>query len=96
MRQTLLISIFVNLSVSFQPSDNLYTTLSRICLLQIITGAYPSDQVNRGWWMREILVSAGDAGLQRSTDSLIHRPFDDSAPATIFPVGRSPPVDFPK
>ena len=48
MRQTLSISVFVNFSLSFQPSDNLYTMLARVCLLQIITGADPSQKVNRG------------------------------------------------
>ena len=42
MRQILLISVFVNFGLSFQPSDNLYTMLARVCLLQIITGTYPS------------------------------------------------------
>ena len=46
MRQTLLISLFVNFSLSFQPSDNLYTMLARLCLLQFITKTYPSKKVN--------------------------------------------------
>jgi len=46
MRQTLSISVFVNFGLSFQPSDNLYTTLARLCLLQIITQSYLSKKVN--------------------------------------------------
>lgn len=49
MRQTLSISVFVNFGLSFQPSDNLYTTLARLCLLQIITENYLSMKVNL-WW----------------------------------------------
>ncbi|PSB05965.1 hypothetical protein C7B69_24710, partial [filamentous cyanobacterium Phorm 46] len=64
MRQTLLISIFVNLSVSFQPSDNLYTMLSRVCLLQIITGAYPSEKVNRGGANAGNSPSCGRCGVK--------------------------------
>ncbi|MCW6053782.1 hypothetical protein K4039_27960 [Lyngbya sp. CCAP 1446/10] len=44
----MLISVFVNFRLSFQPSDNLYTMLARVCLLQIITGAYLSEKVNGG------------------------------------------------
>jgi len=46
MRQTLSISVFVNFGLSFQPSDNLYTMLVRLCLLQIITETYLSKNVN--------------------------------------------------
>jgi hypothetical protein len=46
MRQTLLISVFVNFRLSFQPSDNLYTMLVPLCLLQIITETYLSQKVN--------------------------------------------------
>ena len=46
MRQTLSISVFVNFDLSFQPSDNLYTMLVRLCLLQFITKAYLSKKVN--------------------------------------------------
>jgi hypothetical protein len=46
MRQTLSISVFVNFDLSFQPSDNLYTTLVRLCLLQIITKTYLYKKVN--------------------------------------------------
>ena len=46
MRQTLSISVFVNFDLSFQPSDNLYTMLVRLCLLQIITKTYLSKKVN--------------------------------------------------
>jgi hypothetical protein len=48
MRQTLSISVFVNFGLSFQPSDNLYTMLARLCLLQIITETYLSKKVNIG------------------------------------------------
>jgi len=40
------ISVFVNFDLSFQPSDNLYTMLVRLCLLQIITKTYLSKKVN--------------------------------------------------
>jgi hypothetical protein len=46
MRQTLSIRVFVNFGLSFQPSDNLYTMLARVCLLQIITETYLSKKVN--------------------------------------------------
>jgi len=46
MRQTLSIRVFVNFGLSFQPSDNLYTTLACVCLLQIITETYLSKKVN--------------------------------------------------
>lgn len=48
MRQTLSISVFVNFGLSFQPSDNLYTMLACVCLLQIITETYLSKKVNIG------------------------------------------------
>lgn len=46
MRQTLSIRVFVNFGLSFQPSDNLYTMLACVCLLQIITETYLSKKVN--------------------------------------------------
>ena len=46
MRQTLSIIVFVNFDLSFQPSDNLYTMLARLCLLQFITKTYLSKKVN--------------------------------------------------
>ena len=63
MRQTLSISVFVNFGLSFQPSDNLYTMLVRLCLLQIITETYLSKNVNIGGASAGKSPSSGRCGV---------------------------------
>jgi len=48
MRQTLSNSVFVNFSLPLQPSPTLYTMLTSVCLLQIITGIYLLREAETG------------------------------------------------
>jgi hypothetical protein len=74
MRQTLSVSVFVNFDLSFQPSDNLYTMLVRLCLLQFITKTYLSKNVNVWGELRANLLPTVDAGLQQERQSLLPLP----------------------
>ena len=86
MRQTLSISVFVNFDLSFQPSDNLYTTLVRLCLLQIITKTYLSKKVNRWGGIAGKSPSYGRCGVATGSEE-----FASIAPA----VAMEPPRTFP-
>ena len=86
MRQTLSISVFVNFDLSFQPSDNLYTMLVRLFLLQIITKTYLSKKVNRWGGMAGKSPPYGRCGVVTEKAE-----FAFIAPA----VAMEPPRTFP-
>jgi hypothetical protein len=86
MRQTLSISVFVNFDLSFQPSDNLYTMLVRLCLLQFITKTYLSKNVNRRGASAGQSPSYGRCGVAQKKEE-----FASLAPAVAVP----PPRTFP-
>jgi hypothetical protein len=86
MRQTLSISVFVNFDLSFQPSDNLYTMLVRLCLLQFITKTYLSKKVNMWGGIASKSPSYGRCGVATKKEE-----FAFVAPA----VAMEPPRTFP-
>jgi hypothetical protein len=95
MRQTLSISVFVNFDLSFQPSDNLYTTLVRLCLLQIITKTYLSKKVNTWGGIAGKSPSYGRCGVATGKGRVcFHCPCSGDGTAPNLPVGRSPLLAF--
>ena len=87
MRQTLSISVFVNFDLSFQPSDNLYTMLVRLCLLQFITKTYLYKKVNMWRGIAGKSLSYGRCGVATGSEE-----FASIAPA----VAMEPPRTFPQ
>ena len=95
MRQTLSIRVFVNFGLSFQPSDNLYTMLVRLCLLQIITKTYLFKKVNRWGGITGKSPSYGRCGVATKKGRVCfarHCWGDGTAPN--LPVDRSPVLAF--